>query len=100
MMLSQKLGELSRKRAVLIARSARQRATLADELYPWQAPAATLDRALAITRFVRAHPLAVAAVGGVVAVLGRRQLLRWTGRALVVWRGWRTLLTLLRTLAA
>jgi YqjK-like protein len=100
MIFSQKLGELARKRAELIVRSTRQRRTLADELDIWQTPAATLDRAMAMTRFLRAHPLAVAAVGGVLAVLGRRQLLRWTGRALVVWRGWRTLLTLLRTLAA
>jgi hypothetical protein len=35
----------------------------------------------------------------VLAVLGRRQLLRWTGRALMVWRGWRTLQTFLRRLS-
>lgn len=99
MMFSERLGELAQRRAELIVRCARQRTTLADELEILQTPAAGLDRAIVAIRFLRAHPLAVAVAGGVLAVLGRRQLLRWTGRALVVWRGWRTLQTFLRTLA-
>jgi hypothetical protein len=99
MMFPERLGELAQKRAELIVRCARQRRTLADELEILQTPAAALYRAMAATRFLRAHPLAVAVVGGVLAVLGRRRLLRWTGRALMVWRGWRTLQTLLRRLS-
>ena len=85
-----RISELERRKERLVAQCARERAELGTALAAWQAPLAALDRGIAATRFLAAHPVAVAAVGVVLAVLGRRRLLRWAGRGLLVWRTWRT----------
>lgn len=100
MIYTERLNGLARKKAHLIADCARQRSALADGLSAWQAPIRAIDRGIAATRFLQAHPVAVAAVLGIVAVLGRRRLVRWAGRGLLVWRGWQTAQTLLRSLSA
>lgn len=93
-----RMTRLARRKGRLIAASTRQRAELAAELAAWRAPVAVLERGIAAARFVTAHPVIVAAAIATVAVLGRRRLLRWAGRALLVWRSWRTLRTLAGTL--
>lgn len=98
MIYTERLNGLARKKAHLIADCARQRRVLADGLSAWQAPMRALDRGIAATRFLQAHPLVVAAVVGLVAVLGRRQVLRWASRGLLVWRGWQAVRMLLHTL--
>lgn len=99
MIYSARLGEVAAKKARLIAECARQRLTLADELTGWEAKLRAVDRGVAAARFLRAHPVAIATLVGIVAIVGRRQLLRWAGRGLLVWRGLRTVRTLLRALA-
>lgn len=99
MIYSKRLGELASKKARLVAECARQRSTLADELAGWDAKLRAVDRGIAAARFFRAHPVAIAAVVGIVAIVGRRQLLRWAGRGLLIWRGLQTARTLLRTLS-
>lgn len=100
MIYSARFGKLATRKARLVAECARQRLALADELGDWQARLRMMDRGIAAARFLKAHPVAVAAVLGVVAIAGRRQLLRWAGRALLVWRSLQTVRTLLRTLSA
>jgi hypothetical protein len=100
MIYSARSGELASRKARLAAECARQRLVLADELGDWQARLRAVDRGIAAARFLKAHPVAIAAVVGLVAIVGRRQLLRWAGRGLLVWRSLQTVRTLLRTLAA
>ncbi|MGQ0522507.1 MAG: YqjK family protein [Betaproteobacteria bacterium] len=100
MIYTERYNQIARKRAQLIADCAHQRAALADELGAWQTPVRTLDRGLAVMRFLQAYPLAAVTAVGVVAVLSRRRLLTWASRALLVWRGWQTVRALLHSLTA
>jgi hypothetical protein len=100
MIYTDRLIEVARRKESLIAASARQRAMLAAELRAWQKPIGMIDRGIAATRFLKAHPALVAAGVMVAGVLGRRSLLRWVGRGVVVWRSWRALQTVVRRLNA
>ncbi|MGQ0750042.1 MAG: YqjK family protein [Betaproteobacteria bacterium] len=100
MIYAERLSALASKKGRLVAECARQRLMLADELAGWEARFRTVDRGIAAARFIKAHPVAIAAVVGLVAMVGRRQLLRWAGRGLLVWRSLQTVRTVLRTLAA
>ena len=100
MIYSARLSELASRKARLAAECARQRVVLAEQLGDWQARFRVVDRGIAAARFLKAHPVAIAAAVGLVAIVGRRQLLRWAGRGLLVWRSLQTVRTLLRALAA
>lgn len=100
MIYTERLIEIARRKESLIAASARARAGLAAEFRAWQRPIDVIDHGIAAGRFLKAHPVAVGLTAVVVAVLGRRSLLRWAGRGLVVWRSWRALQTLARSLNA
>jgi len=100
MIYTERLTEIGRRKQSLIAASARQRAMLAAELRAWQKPIGMIDRGIAAARFLKAHPALVAAAVVVAGVLGRRGLLRWAGRGVVVWRSWRALQTVVRSLSA
>jgi hypothetical protein len=99
MIYTERLSEIARRKERLIAASARQRAVLAAELGAWQKPIEVIDRSIAGMRFMKAHPALMLTGLMVVAVLGRRSLLRWAGRGLLVWRGWRALQVLARGLS-
>ncbi|HXF67268.1 MAG TPA: YqjK family protein [Burkholderiales bacterium] len=86
MSATERLIELARRKERLIARAAAQRAEIAAILRRWQAPLEVADRALAVARFLRAHPLLVAAAAAAVVTLGRRRLLGLAGRGLAAWR--------------
>lgn len=97
--MSSSLVELHQQRGQLLERIAHQRATLARQLAPVQGALATADRAAAVARsgvqYAQEHPLPVAlvaaAIAAAVAVLRPAGALRWLGRGVVLWRGWRTM---------
>ena len=85
------LIEIAQRRERLIARAAAQRAVIAVTFRELESPAAIADSALGMVRFLRLHPLLTAVGVTVAAVALRRQgVLSLTGRAVVVWRLWRT----------
>lgn len=100
MIYRERLIELAQRKERLIGTCARQRDQLAAQLSAWQAPLAVIDRGVSAARFLRSHPVAVAAAIIGAAVLGRRRLLRWAGRGVLMWRGWRTVRMLLGALSA
>lgn len=100
MIYTERLIDVARRKERLLADCARRRAELVAELTAWRAPIAVMERSVAATRFIRAHPVAVAAVIAAMAVLGRRHLARWARRGILIWRGWRTIRTLLAMLSA
>ena len=86
------LIEIARRRERLVARAGAQRAAIAGTFHELEEPAAIADRALGVARFMRAHPLLTAAVFAVAAVALRRpRVLSLAGRAVAVWRLWRTI---------
>lgn len=97
--MSKSLAELHRQRGQLIERIAHQRATLAREATPLKAACDATDHVLTTVRitvrhaadFVRQHPAGFAGLVAAAVVLKPRRLVRWLGRAFLVWRSWRSL---------
>ena len=100
MIYTERLNEIARRREGLIATSARERAALAAEFDDWQKPIDAIDHGVAAVRFLKAHPILVTGAIVIVAALGRRHLVRWAGRGLIVWRTWRALQQLMPALNA
>lgn len=85
-----KLVEIARRKERLIARAESQRAAIAANFRQLQGPIGVVDRGLEIVRFLRRHPLLVAAVIAAVVAFRRRGLDSVASRALSVWRIWRS----------
>ena len=95
-----RLEALAHRKAALSERIARERDGLAVQIIAWQRPIDIVNRGIGAARFLKAHPALVAAAIGAAAVLGRRSLLRWAGRGLLVWRTWRALRVWMRALSS
>ena len=90
------LTEVLVRRERLLARAERERTAIASTYRRLAAPAAAIDRIVAIGWFLRSHPVAVA--GGVagIMVLRARSVGKLAARGLGLWR----LLRRARTLAS
>ena len=84
------LIELARRKERLIARAESQRAAIGASVRQLQGPIGVVDRGLEIARFLREHPLLVTTVIATVVAFRRRGLVSLAGRALSVWRIWRS----------
>lgn len=82
--------ELAGRRERLITQAELQRARIAAAARRWEKPAGVVDRGIEVARFLKSHPLLLAAAVGSAVVLGRRSLLGWVGRGFVAWRAWRS----------
>jgi uncharacterized protein GlcG (DUF336 family) len=89
--VEQRLVELSRRRAELVARSASQRAELADIGHAWRVPMAIVDQGVTVWRFVRGHPALLVGLGVAFAVARPRRAVRWLQRGWTLWRFFRGL---------
>ena len=81
--------ELTRRKERLIARADAQRRELAAAFRDLERPIAAVDRAMAAGRFLRAHPVLVAAIIAALIVFRRRSLMGLAARGLAAWRTWR-----------
>ncbi len=84
--MNARLAELATRRERLIARSAEQRAALADSVQALHAPLQIADRALSIIAFVRRHPLITVAAGALAFALRPRRAGLWLRRGWLLWR--------------
>jgi len=89
-MFTGSLTELARRKEQLIARAEQQRRVISVSCLQLQKPLAMVDRGIAAVRYLRAHPLLLAAGVLAAAAIGRRNLLGWTGRGLFIWRALRS----------
>lgn len=85
----QRLVELSRRRAELVAHGAAQRAELGDICHAWRLPLAIVDQGVTVWRFLRVHPALLVGLGAVFAVVRPRRTLKWLGRGWSLWRFFR-----------
>lgn len=86
------LNELIARRKLLVAQSALQRVTLAQDIAPWWPRLALLDRGIAVGRYLQRYPAALAAVGLLVAALRPHRAAGWLERCWVLWQVGRGLL--------
>ena len=94
-----RLAEIRLRRERLIAKAAAQREEVALLLDSWRPLLVVADRAAAAVQYVRAHPATLAVVVIVVAALSPRRALRWAGRGLALWRGYRWAVRALHAIA-
>lgn len=81
------LTRLAARRAHLIERAASQRLTLARQVEPWRLVLERADHSLVVLRYLKTHPLWLAAAGGTLLyVLGPGRIWRWIGRGMLAWR--------------
>jgi len=77
------------RRAHLLARSEAERRDLSARVASWQAPFALADRSIAAARYLRRHPLIVAAAVALLVLLKPRRAIVWARRGFFLWRTWR-----------
>jgi hypothetical protein len=94
------LIDIARRKERLAARSQFQRAAIAANFRELHGPIDVADRALGVARFLRAHPVLVAAAVAAVFVFRGRGVAGLAGRAYSAWRLWRTVTALVGPLLA
>jgi YqjK-like protein len=87
---SERLQEIERRRELLRARAAAQRAAIAGTLQEWRKPLGIADRVSRVVGFLRAHPLLFIAAVAALAATPRGRLVSLVGRGIAVWRLWQT----------
>jgi len=87
----QRLVELSRRRAELVAHSAAQRAELGKLCHVWRVPMAIADQGVTAWRFFRGHPALLVGLGVAFAVARPRRAVKWLRRGWTLWRFFRGL---------
>ncbi len=90
-MSSDHRAALARRKADLVSRAAVQREAIVEIAGELQERMRVIDRGVAAVGVIKAHPVLAGAAVAVVLALGRRTLVRWAGRAVMLWRGWRML---------
>ncbi len=88
--IEDRLIEIARFQERLIARAEAQRTVIGESFRQLQGPIGLVDSGLAMARFLRAHPVLVAAVVAALMAFRRRGLFSLAGRAVAVWRLWRS----------
>ena len=88
--VSDRLIEIVRRKERLIARAEAQRGAIAVAFQQLRRPVGILDRGLEVARYLRAHPVLVAALVAALVVFRRRRLISLAGTALTAWRLWRS----------
>lgn len=81
--------ELMRRRERLLAQCDVQRGELGGMVAQWQRPLQIADRILAGIRYLRGHPVILAAAVALAVVIRRRGLWGWVQRGFMLWRAYR-----------
>lgn len=88
MPLEMRLMEIAMRKERLRRRAESQRAALDTEFGKLGGPAAIVDRGLEVARFLREHPVLVAAGAAGLLAIRRRGVLSLAGSLLSAWRIW------------
>jgi hypothetical protein len=94
--MNARLIELAERRAVLVSRTASQRADLAQILAPWRGPLAVVDQGVSVLRYLGRHPVLLAGVVAGAAVLRPRRVFGWLRGG---WPAWRVVVAVRRKLS-
>ena len=85
----EQMTEVMRRRERLLANCDAQRDALGLAVDGLGTPISVADRVLDAARFLRRHPVALAAIVAVTVAVERRALWSWARRAFIVWRTYR-----------
>jgi len=86
--MNTRLELIRQRRAMLIVRSAAQRAEVVEITEPWRAPLSIVDRVTTLVQRVRAHPLAIPMGIALLFSMGRNRSRTglWLSRIWTVWQ--------------
>ena len=96
----EQLIDIAQRKERLSARAQAQRVAIAASFRGLEQPIGVADRALEAGRFLRAHPVVVAAAVAALLVLRGRGLAGLAARAFSAWRLWRTVSAVIGPLLA
>lgn len=83
--MNTRIAVLRHRRALLIARTALQRAQVAQAFQPWHKPLTVVDTLIEVVRVVRRHPVLAVAGASLFASGTRHRWLMWVGRLVTFW---------------
>lgn len=81
-----RLTRLADRRRQLVAQAAAQRTMLANDLEPWRARLALVDRGAAVLRRVGRHPVLIVGVVLLLAIWRPRRAGKWLHRGWLAWQ--------------
>jgi hypothetical protein len=87
----EQLIDIARRKERLSARAQAQRLAIAASFQGLARPIGIADRALEVARYLRAHPVVLAAAAAALVALRGRGLVGLAARAFSAWRLWRTI---------
>jgi len=93
MSMTGRMIEITLRREQLIANCQTQRAELSALAQELQGPLRVADRVVDGVRYLRAHPVLLAAGVAALVVVRRRGWWQWMRRGIVLWRTYRALRT-------
>ncbi len=91
--MNTRLIRLREQRTRLIERAAHQREEIALGVAAMHGPIAIVDQGLGIARYIKSHPVIIAASAALVIATRPRRSLSWVRRGLMLWQTWRWLAT-------
>jgi len=91
--MNTRLIRLREQRAGLVERAAHQREEIALGLTAMHGPIAIVDQGLDIARYIKSHPVIIAAGAALVIATRPRHSLSWVRRGVMLWQTWRWLTT-------
>ncbi|MEQ1592550.1 MAG: YqjK-like family protein [Thiobacillaceae bacterium] len=84
--MNRKLTQLAAHRQQLIAKAAAQRTALRQDLVPWHARLALVDRGVAILQYVGRHPIMMLGAAILLAALRPQRSGKWLQRGWLAWQ--------------
>jgi len=89
--MNKKLTRLAERRRQLVVQAAAQRTSLGNNMEPWRARLALVDRGVAAVRYIGRHPALMVGAALLLAALRPRRAGKWLQRGLLVWQVGRSL---------
>lgn len=85
--MNEKLLKLTQRRERLVLEAAKQRVQLAQAIEVWREPLALAEQGLAIIRFIKKHPILMAASTALLVRMVRKSFIgKWLGRGMMAWQ--------------
>lgn len=84
--MKKKMQSLSRQREKLIEKIAAQRASLANEMNPWQTRFHRIDQGISVLKFLKNHPALTFSGGLLIQAVGTTRMGKWLRVGWLAWQ--------------
>lgn len=84
--MNRRARHLAARRARLVAQAAAQRTVLAQQMEPWRARLAVVDRGIAAVRTANRHPLLLGGIAVLLVAWRPRGAVKWLQYGVLAWQ--------------